>query len=132
MKLLLGLVSEGSGRFQVKVGKFGRFWATGYPGNQDQTLRVESDPFFDGRWHRIRAYWKSDDGAGAAALWLDDRLVFRERRTRTTGWQIERLRMGATLNQGPGHTMSLWWGRLRIWNERPDWYGGPRAPWNAR
>jgi len=29
--------------------------------------------------------------------------------------------LGRNLNQGPEEPMSVWWGRIRIWERTPGW-----------
>jgi len=49
--------------------------------------------------------------------------------SKTSGWyndgaaaQIYSLALGRNLDQGiPSGTMSLWWGRVRAWNQNPGW-----------
>ena len=95
-----------------------------YPGQADFG---NAGVVWDGQWHRYRFHWKvSPSGTDHIYTWYQDNtLMF----SKTSGWyndgaaaQIYSLALGRNLDQGiPSGTMSLWWGRVRAWDQNPGW-----------
>lgn len=127
MKLLFGTVPDGNGRFGIKLGIFGDQWAANSPDNEsdegswDRTNKLNSLPYMDGKWHRVRTHWKVGKGNGVAEVWIDDHKLYEHFGMHTDADNIWGLKLGANRNQGPHEAMSYWWGRVAVWKSKPDW-----------
>lgn len=116
------------GRFELKTGRFGRDYAVGAPRNPV----VGSDPSsaldWDGKWHRYRMHFRheSSDGAcdGTAIAEINGRTTIGAKGDVCTNRRfgpIMFVYLGANMNQVPKNTVQLWWGRIALWTEDPDW-----------
>ena len=94
------------------------------------------DPLWDGLWHRYRIEAKlsttATSGDGIMRLWLDDVRYINVTNINTTDFlpptgdglvwdKIDWTALGANLNQGPDHVMSIWRGLVRVYNQDPGW-----------
>jgi len=128
-KLLFGyVVPDLSGRWSLMWGQQGHLGVEGeWPRAGWAEVAPSGAVYWDGNWHRVRLHWKFSSTASATdgvyQLWIDEPIVYDNRSLTTTeGNAIHWLVLGANLDQGiPAGTMSLWWGRIRVWNEDPGW-----------
>lgn len=130
-KFFSGRVS-GSGRFMLFCGTYGNGWQYGYPGNDQGTgsdvagyYGNATYPFilsgspWDGQWHVYRFHWKVGN-PGAAEWWYDgERMPSFPSVDASAGTGIYGLALGRNMNKGQSVAMSLWWGRIRVWNTDP-------------
>jgi len=131
--------SSGTSRFQLLNGIFGSRWDAGYPPNEQAFIGLNdgnsggapSDPLWDGLWHRYRIEAKlsttATSGDGIMRLWLDDVRYINVTNINTTNFdgsvwdKIDWSALGANMNQGPDHVMSIWRGLVRVYNQDPGW-----------
>jgi len=131
--LLIGMLDarhrSTRGRAELKFGAGpSQFLQAGMPdGNQKWRLGAAS-AYWDGEWHRWRLHVKlpsiPSGGDAAFQVWADESLVLSKSglSTRPRNWSFIRgIVMGANLNRGPAHAMSLWWGSVRAWDRNPGW-----------
>ena len=80
---------------------------------------------WDGLWHQYRVYFKVSSARGvpdgAARFYLDGRLIKSFATVVIDATDIYGVALGRNLNQGPEEPMSVWWGRIRIWERTPGW-----------
>jgi hypothetical protein len=133
-KLLFGRVGPGLfGRWEVEWGNQGPPQAVyyGYPsaggGIQDQFGFNGASSYWNNTWYQVRIHFRNSTSTsatdGAFQVWVDGLL-----KTNRTGIRIDvnsfiyGIALGRNLDQGIGSgTMSLWWGRIRLWNTNPGW-----------
>lgn len=120
-------------RFEFKTGLFGNNYSASAPQESNVAEPSGSSDEWDGEWHRLRLHFghESSDGAGDGTIevWIDDEKIIDEVGTVVTNRSlgpIVRAALGRNhnhLNHGgdPGETMSLWWGRVALWNANPGW-----------
>ena len=108
-------------RFQLVAGIFGTSYTFGYPGNEEPAdWAMEWTPF-DGQWHTYRLHVKCGNGTGLATLWVDGVKLRDFENVTTTASDIYGLALGRNVNQGPDHLQSMWWGKVTIWDQDPQW-----------
>ena len=124
-----------SGRWQVKWGYQGAHAVmVGWPGdfadpNSSESERASAGAgasYWDGEWHRVRMHWRrsstTSSADGVFTLEIDGEITFSatDITTNTMGsfWSLA---LGRNLDGMNTEDQSLWWGRLRIWVEDPDW-----------
>ena len=108
-------------RFQLVVGIFGGDYTFGYPGNEEPADWPMVWTPFDGNWHVYRMHVKCGSGNAAATLWVDGVLVKDFQNVTTSASDIYGVALGRNVNQGPDHLQSVWWGKVTIWDQDPQW-----------
>lgn len=98
------------------------------------TSQVPAEPtgrIYDGEWTGIRFHGGAESAGPPWELWLNNPNM-------TSGWEqvwsttnettqdngvtrVERIKYGANVNQGSYGGISMWWGRVRMWDEDPGW-----------
>lgn len=125
---------NGTGRFMLFAGTYGQGWQFGYPGNDEgansDTPGVYGNsvyPFsttgnpWDGQWHVYRFHYKVGN-PGAAEWWYDGvKMPGFPSVDASVASNIYGLAIGRNMNQGPGQPMSIWWGRIAVYNTNPGW-----------
>jgi hypothetical protein len=115
-------------------------WGTGATFSTDwdvSTIPQDSHGFntpasvWDGQWHVYRAHAKisttTTSNDGLWRVWVDGVLYENDSNASygTLSWQ--ELWAGGNNNIGPagsaGQVISMWWGRIRVWNSDPGWGG---------
>jgi hypothetical protein len=128
-KFFFGRMTQTS-RFEVK---WGTGWdnpplqiAIGAPANEDIITGHDAAQYWDNEWHQLRVHWKVGAPNGlntVVEVWIDGAKIY-ERfdfngQVDQSVWSVM---LGANLDQGiPSGTMSLWWGRISLWNADPGW-----------
>jgi len=129
-KFLFGrLTPDGWCRFSLGVLGPEQRWAlaaAGCSNTDDFPPTPSATEIYDERWHSIRVHWRvgTPDGQNSAVeTWIDGTSIYRRSDFDAGGTpSIYGLALGRNLDQGiPTGTMSLWWGRVRVWNEDPGW-----------
>jgi uncharacterized protein YjdB len=132
-KLLFGRVSGLNGRWEIEWGNQGPpqsiYW--GYPssggGVQDQFGFDNAPAYWNNTWYRVRFHFKHSSSTsssdGAFQMWVDNQLmVSRTNININVSASIYGIALGRNLDQGINSgTMSLWWGRVQLWNVYPGW-----------
>ncbi|HWZ27239.1 MAG TPA: hypothetical protein VNX15_01670, partial [Gemmatimonadales bacterium] len=116
-----------TGRFNLVLGIFGSDYTFGWPTNQEPS--DDPMPFspFDGQWHVYRMHFKVSTPAGsstsnaACELWVDGVAVKSYTSIVETNAYLYGVAVGRNMNQGPGQAQSMWWGRVTIWDQDPQW-----------
>jgi hypothetical protein len=129
-KFILGRTHGGS-RFNLNAGTFGSAWTFGIPfdeqgdGGTPPKVVPGAAAVWDGLWHQYRVYFKVSSARGmpdgAARFYLDGRLIKSFATVVINDTDIYGVALGRNLNQGPEEPMSVWWGRIRIWERSPGW-----------
>ena len=108
-------------RFQLVIGIFGNEYTFGYPGNEEPGDWPMGWTPSDGNWHVYRMHVKCGNGTGAATLWIDGVLIKDFQNVTTSASDIYGVALGRNINQGPDHLQSVWWGKVTIWDQDPQW-----------
>jgi len=129
-KFILGRTHGGS-RFNLNIGTGGSGWTFGIPfdeqgdGGTPPKVVPGATAVWDGLWHQYRVYFKVSSARGvsdgAARFYLDGRLIKSFATVVIDATDIYGVALGRNLNQGPEEPMSVWWGRIRIWERTPGW-----------
>lgn len=120
-KLFFGGVNSVS-RFNLEMQP--NRWIFGYPTNETAQAVTSPVPsnWWDGKWHQYRFHLKLGQGNGEAAVWYDGVLGADLTGINTgSNSTVDELYLGVNLNQGPGQTQHIWWGRIAAWYTDPGW-----------
>jgi hypothetical protein len=133
-KLLFARVGPGLyGRWELEWGNQGPPQAVyyGFPsgggGVQDQFGFDGAPSYWTNTWYRVRLHLKHSRTAatndGAFQLWVGNTLMINRTDVSVdVDSYIYGIALGRNLDQGiDSGTMSLWWGRVRLWNTDPGW-----------
>jgi uncharacterized protein YjdB len=133
-KLLFARVGPGLyGRWEIEWGNQGPpqaiYW--GYPssggGVQDQFGFDGAPAYWNNTWYQVRWHFKNSSSSsasdGAFEMWVDGQLKASRANIRIdVSSYIYGIALGRNLDQGiRSGTMSLWWGRIRVWKLNPGW-----------
>ncbi|MGE0553644.1 MAG: hypothetical protein AB7R55_09475 [Gemmatimonadales bacterium] len=129
-KLLFARV-RGRGRFAVTAGVMGaRLYTIEYPGKGPAFQGrgpgpIQWSAITDGRWHLIQQHLRVSSNPLLADGYMETRIDGVRLNTLSNiivpVEGIVGIALGRNLNQGPLREQSLWWGRIRVWNEDPAW-----------
>ena len=108
-------------RFNLVLGIFGNEYTWGYPGNEEPSDDPMTFSPFDGQWHVYRMHMKLGSGTGAATVMVDGVTVKNFSNVSTSASYIYGVALGRNMNQGPGAAQSMWWGKVTIWDQDPQW-----------
>jgi hypothetical protein len=126
LKLLFLRVYGQTGRFGLNVGNSPskKFLVTAPPDEPDFLMPMTNFPLFtDGNWHRLRFHGSVLNG-GRMKFWVDDTLMgdwSSAQGLNVTASSIYAIALGRNMNQGPGMALSMWWGKVSVWNVNPGW-----------
>lgn len=133
---------DGSGRFEFVHGNGGGMWLLAGEGDAGPNLEIptgeqcvseQDNPgegyLWDGKWYRYRLHVKIGTGSdGIFDMWIkpEHGPEAKVLEWRNVNWAedydgMDYMKLGANMNQGTNRAMDVYWGRIRAWNEDPQW-----------